>query len=62
MLLAMMSAASVTCGLVQAARAEVTRIEIEKVTVVANKAVRAGDYEIITGRAYGAVDPNKSRG
>jgi hypothetical protein len=58
MLLAMMSAASVTCALVEAASAEVTRIEIEKVTVVANKAGRAGDYEIIVGRAYGAVDPN----
>ncbi|WP_157959887.1 alpha/beta hydrolase domain-containing protein [Devosia submarina] len=42
------------------ARAEITRIEITGTTIVSNGADRGnavGDYELITGRAYGAVDP-----
>lgn len=42
------------------ARAEIIRIEIAGTTVVSNGADPGngiGDYELITGRAYGAVDP-----
>jgi hypothetical protein len=41
--------------------AEITRIDVESTVVVANNADpgnAVGAYELITGRAYGAVDPS----
>jgi len=55
-----LSIAALSCGPFDRAMAEVMRIEIDNVTVVPNKADqtgRVGDYEIIVGRAFGAIDP-----